>query len=150
MTPFCGDVSEDRGFCNCVFTVPGPAHVVREKRGRGVCNGGIAGNPTLRYYIPTLQEQGRPQHPERSISNLTLHLGLTTPFSCPYRSIDPPNDRPLRTLLNFRDRTPSALTALPSSTSYNILLIDFAPEIDCDQTAMGLPPVTSAVLLLAK
>jgi hypothetical protein len=24
------------------------------------------------------------------------------------------------------------------------------PEIDCDQTAMGLPPVTSAVLLMAK
>jgi hypothetical protein len=29
-------------------------------------------------------------------------------------------------------------------------LIAFAPEIDFDQTAMGLPPVTSAVLLIAK
>jgi hypothetical protein len=29
-------------------------------------------------------------------------------------------------------------------------LIAFAPEIDCDQTALGLPPVTSAVLLIAK
>jgi hypothetical protein len=26
----------------------------------------------------------------------------------------------------------------------------FAPEIDCDQTAMGFPPVTFAVLLIAK
>jgi hypothetical protein len=25
-----------------------------------------------------------------------------------------------------------------------------APEMDCDQTAMGLPPVTSAVFLIAK
>jgi hypothetical protein len=25
-----------------------------------------------------------------------------------------------------------------------------APEIDCDQTAMGLPPVTSAVFLIAE
>jgi hypothetical protein len=24
------------------------------------------------------------------------------------------------------------------------------PEIDCDQTAVGLPPVTSAVFLIAK
>jgi hypothetical protein len=29
-------------------------------------------------------------------------------------------------------------------------LIAFTPEIDCDQTAMGLPPITSAVLLMAK
>jgi hypothetical protein len=29
-------------------------------------------------------------------------------------------------------------------------LIAFTPEIDCDQTAMGLPPVTSAVFLTAK
>jgi hypothetical protein len=29
-------------------------------------------------------------------------------------------------------------------------LIAFAPEIDCDQTAIDLPPVTSAVLLIAK
>jgi hypothetical protein len=29
-------------------------------------------------------------------------------------------------------------------------LIEFAPEIDRDQTAMGLPPVTFAVLLIAK
>jgi hypothetical protein len=29
-------------------------------------------------------------------------------------------------------------------------LIAFTPEIDCDQTAMGLSPVTSAVLLIAK
>jgi hypothetical protein len=29
-------------------------------------------------------------------------------------------------------------------------LIAFAPELDCDQTAMGLPSVTSAVLLIAK
>jgi hypothetical protein len=28
-------------------------------------------------------------------------------------------------------------------------LIAFTPEIDCDQTAMGLPPVTSAVFLTA-
>jgi hypothetical protein len=28
--------------------------------------------------------------------------------------------------------------------------IAFAPEIDCDQTAMGLAPVMSAVLLTAK
>jgi hypothetical protein len=29
-------------------------------------------------------------------------------------------------------------------------LIAFAPEIDCDQTAIGLLSVTSAVLLIAK
>jgi hypothetical protein len=29
-------------------------------------------------------------------------------------------------------------------------LIAFVPEIDCDQTAMGLPPVTSAIFLIAK
>jgi hypothetical protein len=29
-------------------------------------------------------------------------------------------------------------------------LIVFTPEIDCVQTAMGLPPVMSAVLLIAK
>jgi hypothetical protein len=29
-------------------------------------------------------------------------------------------------------------------------LIAFKPEIDCDQTAMGLPHITSAVLLIAK
>jgi hypothetical protein len=29
-------------------------------------------------------------------------------------------------------------------------LIAFKPEIDCDKKAMGLPPVTSAVLLIAK
>jgi hypothetical protein len=29
-------------------------------------------------------------------------------------------------------------------------IIAFTPEIDCDQTEMGLPPVTSAVLLIAK
>jgi hypothetical protein len=29
-------------------------------------------------------------------------------------------------------------------------LIAFAPEIDYDQAAMGLPPVTSAVLLITK
>jgi hypothetical protein len=29
-------------------------------------------------------------------------------------------------------------------------LIAFTPETNCDQTAMGLPPVTSAVLLIAK
>jgi hypothetical protein len=29
-------------------------------------------------------------------------------------------------------------------------LIVFTPEIDCDQTAMGLPSVTSSVLLIAK
>jgi hypothetical protein len=28
--------------------------------------------------------------------------------------------------------------------------IALAPEIDCDQTAIGLPPVTSAVSLIAK
>jgi hypothetical protein len=30
------------------------------------------------------------------------------------------------------------------------VLIAFAPEIDCDQITMGLLPVTSAVLLIAK
>jgi hypothetical protein len=30
------------------------------------------------------------------------------------------------------------------------VLIAFAPEIDCDQMAMGLPPVKSAVFLIAK
>jgi hypothetical protein len=30
------------------------------------------------------------------------------------------------------------------------LSIAFAPEIDCDHMAMGLPPVTSAVLLITK
>jgi hypothetical protein len=29
-------------------------------------------------------------------------------------------------------------------------LISFTPKIVCDQTAMGLPPVTFAVLLIAK
>jgi hypothetical protein len=29
-------------------------------------------------------------------------------------------------------------------------LIALTPEVDCDQTAMGLPPVTSAVCLIAK
>jgi hypothetical protein len=29
-------------------------------------------------------------------------------------------------------------------------LIAFTPEIDCNQTAMGLPPVRSAVLLIVK
>jgi hypothetical protein len=29
-------------------------------------------------------------------------------------------------------------------------LIAFTPEIDCDQTAMGLPPVTAGVFLIAK
>jgi hypothetical protein len=29
-------------------------------------------------------------------------------------------------------------------------LITLTPEIDCDQTAMDLPTVTSAVLLIAK
>jgi hypothetical protein len=29
-------------------------------------------------------------------------------------------------------------------------LTAFTPEIDCDQKVMGLPPVTSAVLLIAK
>jgi hypothetical protein len=29
-------------------------------------------------------------------------------------------------------------------------LIAFTPEIDYDQTAMGLPPVTFAILLIAK
>jgi hypothetical protein len=29
-------------------------------------------------------------------------------------------------------------------------VIAFTPQIDCDQTAMGLPPITSAVLLIAK
>jgi hypothetical protein len=29
-------------------------------------------------------------------------------------------------------------------------LIALTPEIDCDQTAMGLPPFTSAVFLIAK
>jgi hypothetical protein len=29
-------------------------------------------------------------------------------------------------------------------------LIAFTLEIDCNQTAMGLPPITSAVLLIAK
>jgi hypothetical protein len=29
-------------------------------------------------------------------------------------------------------------------------LIALAPEVDCDQTAMGLPSVTSAVFLIAK
>jgi hypothetical protein len=29
-------------------------------------------------------------------------------------------------------------------------LIAFIPEIDCDQTVIGLPPVTPAVLLIAK
>jgi hypothetical protein len=28
-------------------------------------------------------------------------------------------------------------------------LIALTPEIDCDQTAMGLPPATSAVFLIA-
>jgi hypothetical protein len=38
------------------------------------------------------------------------------------------------------------------SMSYKatIGLIAFTPEINCDQTAMGLPPVTSAVFLTAK
>jgi hypothetical protein len=30
-----------------------------------------------------------------------------------------------------------------------ILLIALTPEIDCEQTAMGLPPVTSAVFFIA-
>jgi hypothetical protein len=34
-----------------------------------------------------------------------------------------------------------------SSTEESIAL---TPEIDCDQMAMGLPPLTSAVLLIAK
>jgi hypothetical protein len=29
-------------------------------------------------------------------------------------------------------------------------LITLTPEIDCDQTAMNLPPITSAVFLIAK
>jgi hypothetical protein len=29
-------------------------------------------------------------------------------------------------------------------------LIAFTPEIECDQTSMGLPPVTSAVFLIGK
>jgi hypothetical protein len=29
-------------------------------------------------------------------------------------------------------------------------LIALTPEIDCDQTAIGLPPVTSAVFLIAQ
>jgi hypothetical protein len=29
-------------------------------------------------------------------------------------------------------------------------LTAFPPEIDCNQTAMGLPPVTSEVFLIAK
>jgi hypothetical protein len=29
-------------------------------------------------------------------------------------------------------------------------LIAFTPEKDCDQAAMGLPPITSGVLLIAK
>jgi hypothetical protein len=29
-------------------------------------------------------------------------------------------------------------------------LIALKPEIDCDQMAMGLPPVTSAVFIIAK
>jgi hypothetical protein len=29
-------------------------------------------------------------------------------------------------------------------------VVAFTPEIDCDQMAMDLPPVTSAVLLIAK
>jgi hypothetical protein len=29
------------------------------------------------------------------------------------------------------------------------VLIALTPEIDCNKTAMGLPPVTSAVLLIA-
>jgi hypothetical protein len=30
------------------------------------------------------------------------------------------------------------------------MIIAFTPEIDCDQTAMGLPPVPAEVLLIAK
>jgi hypothetical protein len=30
------------------------------------------------------------------------------------------------------------------------LILALTPEIDCDQMAMGLPPVTSAVFLIAK
>jgi hypothetical protein len=30
------------------------------------------------------------------------------------------------------------------------VLIALTPDVDCDQTAMGLPPVTSAVFLMAK
>jgi hypothetical protein len=29
-------------------------------------------------------------------------------------------------------------------------ILALTPEIDCDQTAMGLPPVTTAVFLIAK
>jgi hypothetical protein len=29
-------------------------------------------------------------------------------------------------------------------------LIALTPEIDCDQTAMGLPPITSAAFIIAK
>jgi hypothetical protein len=34
--------------------------------------------------------------------------------------------------------------------SKGLIIKVFTPEIDCDQTAMGLPPITSAVLLTAK
>jgi hypothetical protein len=33
---------------------------------------------------------------------------------------------------------------------FNICVISFTPEMDSDKKVMGLPPVTSAVFLLAK
>jgi hypothetical protein len=47
----------------------------------------------------------------------------------------------------------SPFTSMEEIVSHDFIiyrLIAFTPEIDCDQTAMGLPPVTSAVLLIGK
>jgi hypothetical protein len=40
----------------------------------------------------------------------------------------------------------------PSLSSMDVVkgVIAFTPEIECDQTAIGLPTVTSAVLLIVK
>jgi hypothetical protein len=36
------------------------------------------------------------------------------------------------------------------NTLYNIMIYKaLTPEIDCEQTAMGLPPVTSAIFLIS-
>jgi hypothetical protein len=51
----------------------------------------------------------------------------------------------------IRDKIKEYLSYLPwMSYKATKELITFASEIDCDQTAMGLPPVTTAVLLTAK
>jgi hypothetical protein len=49
----------------------------------------------------------------------------------------------------FRDTY--VLTKLLSCKEYLFVgLIAFAPEVNCNQTAMGLPPATSAVIPIAK